>query len=237
MPHRRLEQLKAAAVTRLNALSPLDGQALAALRAAVDRPRQFRAKREMMVEGQEITETLLILNGWAARQRILEDGRRQIINFLLPGDLIGSCDYDRPVASSSVIALTEVEACAAPDPGVSPALAVVYALSRALGEAYLAAHITRLGRMNAQDRISDLLLELLERLELAGIASNGRITMPLTQEVLADAVGLTSVHVNRTLQALRKESAIDLKGRELVLPNPDALRRSVGRVAMRVTAA
>ena len=230
------EQSDAAAVTRLNALSPLDHDAMAALRTAAGRPRKFRSGRELLAERQEITETLLILDGWAARQRILEDGRRQIVEFLLPGDLIGSCDYTRPVVSVPVVALTEVVACVAPDPGISASLSRAYALSRALGEVRLAAQITRLGRMNAQDRIVDLLLELSERLAAAGLATRTRFMLPLTQELIADAIGLTTVHVNRTLQTLRQAGALTLKGRELIIPNPNTLRQSIGRQPMRITA-
>ena len=237
MPSRAIEpQQSAAAITRLAALSPLDPEASAALSSALQRPRTFRARRELISEGQEITETLLILSGWAARIRLLEDGRRQIHNFLLPGDLVSYRDLERPVASSTVIAITEVVVCAAPDPSVSPALGRAYAQSRALEEAHLLAQITRLGRLNAHERIADLLLELFERLKLGGLASDGRYLLPITQEVIADALGLTSVHVNRTLQTLRREGALDWKGREVVLSNPSALRRTIGRLPTRVTA-
>lgn len=225
-----------AAIRRLNALSSLDIRALNALDAAVDRPRLFRARREILSNGQEIAQPLLILDGWAARQQILEDGRRQITDFLLPGDLIGCSEHDRPVSLTSVVALTDVDACAAPDSAISPGLARAYALSRSSREAYLLAQVVRIGRMNAQDRIADLLLELLDRLDAAGLAENGRFFMPLTQEMIADAVGLTSVHVNRTLQSLRKAGAIDLKGRALFIAKPAALRRTVGRAAAHVTA-
>ena len=234
MRGRRAERPVAAAIVRLAALSPLDAEAATALEAAVNRPRTYRARREILTEGQEIGETLLILNGWAARVRLLEDGRRQIMNFLLPGDLIGFCDHDHALASSTVSAVTEVDTGVAPSPRLSPSLAQVYARSRAREEAYLLAQITRLGRLNAQERIADLLLELLERLELAGLAVHGNFTMPLTQEVIADALGLTSVHVNRTLQALRREGSVEWRGREVTIPNPAALARSIGRSAIRV---
>lgn len=225
-----------AATVRLAALSPLDEEARAALQLAVQRPRSVRARRDILTEGREITETLIVLSGWAARVRLVEDGRRQIVNLLLPGDLIGYCDQERPVASSTITAITDVDVCVAPAASLSPALARAYALSRALEEAYLFAQITRLGRLSAQEKISDLLLELSERLELAGLAANGRFIMPLTQEMIADALGLTSVHVNRMLQALRREAAVEWKGREVTLADPAALGRSIGRPAIRVTA-
>jgi CRP-like cAMP-binding protein len=135
-----------------------------------------------------------------------------------------------------VIAITDVELCQAPEPNASPALARIYALSRAHDDAYILAHITRLGRMNAYERLADLLLELFERLELAGLCGGGHYHMPLTQEMLADALGLTSVHINRTLQVLRREGALGLKGRELALSDPSLLRRQIGRAPIRVAA-
>lgn len=225
-----------AAVARLAGLTPLDGPARAALNAAVRRPRRYLPRRELLSEGQEITETLLVLSGWAARVRTLEDGRRQIINFLLPGDLVGSCEHERPLALSTIIAVTQVDACVAPGAGVSPALARAYGLSRAYEEKHLLAHVTRLGRYDAREKIADFLLELLDRLELAGLAADGRYLMPITQEVMADALGLTSVHVNRMVQTLRRDEAVIWKGRELHIRNPAALARSIGRSAFHVTA-
>lgn len=224
------------AIARLASLADLDATAQAALKLAVQRPRRTRVRRELIAEGEEITVTHLILSGWAARVRILEDGRRQIINFLLPGDLIGHYGQDRPVASSSVVAITELDSCTAPGAAVSPTLARAYAHSRALEDAYLLSQVTRLGRLNAHERIADLLLELHERLELGGLAADGRFSLPITQEVVADALGLTSVHVNRTLQDLRKEGSVDWKARGIYLPDPDALRKRTGRSPVRVTA-
>ena len=223
-----------AAIVRLAALTPLDQTAHDALDQAVRLPRQYRGRRDIVAEGSPITDARLILSGWAARARVLADGRRQIISLLLPGDLIGLCDHDRPAATSTIVALTDVDLCLAPSARLSPALGVAYALSRAYDEAYLLAQITRLGRLNAQEKIADLLLELSERLERAGLAAGGRYPLPLTQEMIADVLGLTSVHVNRMLQALRREGAIDWAGRELVIVDPPALASSIGRSAVRV---
>lgn len=224
-------------IARLSRLSRLDAPALDALSLSVMRPRLVQPRRELLSEGEEIREQLLILDGWAARVRQLADGRRQIIHLLLPGDFVGLCSHDRPLAASTVVALTSVEVCVAPEPSCSPALARAVALSRAHEEAYLLAQITRLGRLNAYERIGDLLLELLERLEAAGRAAHGRFVLPLTQEVLADTLGLTSVHVDRTIQTMRRDGEIIWKGRSLVIANPAALGRQVGRAPVRVTAA
>lgn len=235
MTPRAADQPLAPAVARLAALIPLDDVALDALRLATQPPRRHRAHHELLAEGREIRDAQLLLRGWAARVCFLKDGRRQILHLLLPGDLIGSCEHDRPLAVSSVVALTEVEVCTAPDPAVSPMLREAYARSRALDEAHLLAQITRIGRMNAQERIADLALELLDRLTLAGLAAHDSYAMPLTQEALGDVLGLTSVHVNRMLQVLRKQGDLVWSGRELKLPNPERLRKTMGRRAVRVS--
>lgn len=224
------------ALLRLDALSPLDRTAIDALELAMHRSRGIRPRCDLLSEGGEFSEPLLMLDGWAARVRQLADGRRQILNFILPGDLVGLCDQDRPVASSTVMAFTSVLVCEAPQRGRSPALDKAYAMSRALDEAHLLAQITRLGRFNAHERIADLLLELLERLEQAGLASNGRYSLPLTQEVLADALGLTPVHINRMLQQARRTGELSWTGRDLILRDPEALREQIGRQPVRVTA-
>lgn len=223
------------AVQRLEALASLSGIATEALRTAVDNAITVKARQELLHEGQEVGQTLLMVRGWAARTRCLEDGRRQIINFVLPGDLIGFTDLGRALASSTVVALTKGAICVAPEPSVCRSLANAYAVSRAMDEAHLLGQITRLGRLSAHERIQDLLLELMERLELSGLARDGHFSIPLTQEMLADALGLTPVHVNRMLQQARQSGELSWHNGEVVLHDPKAIRRKVGRLKLRVS--
>jgi CRP-like cAMP-binding protein len=221
---------------RFAALALLDGAAEEALSAALQKSRTMPPRHELLIEGQEIGEPLILVDGWAARTRMLEDGRRQIMNFTLPGDMIGLCDQVDPIASSTMIALTRITVCPAPDSRLSPALRAAYAMSRALEEGHLLGQITRLGRLSAHERIEDLFLELLERLDLAGLAEGGGFAIPLTQEQLADAVGLTPVHVNRMLQQARQAGALTWRAGILTLRDPRAVRRKVGRRKIRVSA-
>lgn len=181
-------------IRRLSALAPLSAADLAILLAALEKVRPFAPRSELLSERRGIAGSMFIVSGWAARVRILTDGRRQFLSFLLPGDLIGMCHQREPLAVSTVVALTPVTACPAPL-SVSATLKEAYHVSQALEEANLLAQITRLGRLNAQERIGDLLLEFHERLALAGLSVKGSFEVPLTQEMLADALGLTSVHV------------------------------------------
>lgn len=216
-----------AAIHRLSRLVELDEPAVDALRAAARRGRSVEPRVEILQEGWPIREALVILRGWAARTRVLEDGRRQIMSLLLPGDLIGNSHHESPLAVSMVTTLTDIEVCPAPE-GFA-LLDEAYAVSRAMEEAYLLAQITRLGRLNAEERLVDILLELLERMQLAGLASRDGFDFPLTQEMLADMTGLTSVHVNRMLQLLRRQDDIILKGGRLTFNAVDRLADRVGR--------
>ncbi|WP_232318656.1 Crp/Fnr family transcriptional regulator [Sphingomonas sp. TDK1] len=151
---------------------------------------------------------MMVLDGWLGRVRLFSDGRRQILSFLMPGDLIQNSRISQPAAPSTITALCDAIVCSAPLAN-SDGLRDAYAGSAALDEIYLLRHIARLGRMSAYERIHDWLMEMHERLFLAGRASPDNFAMPLTQEVLADALGLTSVHVNRTLQAMRRDNVIE----------------------------
>jgi CRP-like cAMP-binding protein len=224
----------AAAIRRLALLAPLDDVAVAALDDAAGRRRLVGARSELLREGLPIHERLLILSGWAARIRLLPDGRRQVMSLLLPGELIGNCHHRNPLAVSTVMALTDVDMCPAPPAEGAPLLGDAYALSAALEEAYLLAQITRLGRLNAEERLIDLLLELMERLSMSGLVSDEGFALPLTQDILADMTGLTPVHVNRMLQLLRSQGDILLKAGQLSFDDAQGLARRIGRSPVRV---
>lgn len=223
------------ALRRIAALAVLDHGAIETLIAAISKAVSLRPRRELITEGQPIDGLRLIVSGWAARIRTMVDGRRQLLSFLLPGDLIGNCQHQCPLAVSTVTAITQIEVCSLPSSRTSPALAEAYAVSHALDEAYLLANISRLGRMSAQERIYDLLLELNERLSLAGLAAEGSFDLPLTQEMFADALGLTPVHVNRMIQAARSQGEMQWKAGRITIFHPEKLARAVGRSPLRVS--
>jgi CRP-like cAMP-binding protein len=178
------------------------------------------------LEGEAVQSALIIVSGWACRSRILTDGRRQILGFLLPGDVLGFHRHRQPIATTSVNAITSVSICDAPATDarrIGSGLAEAYAMSCALQEAYLFNHIVRLGRQTAYERLAHLMLELAERLRRAGLAIGNRFPMPLTQEYLGDTLGLTSVHINRTLQQLRREQMLEAANGYVTLLQPDAL--------------
>lgn len=226
-----------AAITRLAALSALDDIDVAALHKAAAGVRRIAARRELIGQGQPIAAPNLLLSGWACRVATMSDGRRQIVSLILPGDLIGACHQRNPVAVSTILALTEVSVMPAPEPRPDQSgtgLAEAYALSSAWDEAYLLRNITRLGRLSAYERTADLFLEMRDRLSLAGLTRGNAFPMPLTQQTLADALGLTTVHVNRTLQAMRQDGSVTIGGGTVELHDPAKLAAAMDRRPVRV---
>jgi CRP-like cAMP-binding protein len=210
----------AAAISRIASLAPISAAGINAVALSALSKRTIDARRELFAEGVLIGEPLLILSGWACRTRVLHDGRRQVLGFLFPGDFLGNCRHKKPVALSSVTTLTDVMVCPPPsDPQLvaETGLAEAYAISAALEEHYLLRQIVLLGRMSALERIADWALEIRERLESAGLAEGNLFRLPVTQEVIADALGLTPVHVNRTLKAMRREGLLESHGGTLTL--------------------
>lgn len=215
---------------RLNALKPLSPAQRQRLEALGERTESAAPGAMLQSEGAPIRPTF-ILSGWACRQRLLADGRRQIFSLLIPGDAVGFCVEPGPLSSASAVALTKV-VLAAVEPltgglngsGARPGgaqdpstFADHMRRSARLEEGLLLDHVVRLGRQTAYERTAHLLLELHSRLALIGQANDRRFIMPLTQEVLADFLGLSVVHINRTLQQLRRERLIEMLGSQVIL--------------------
>lgn len=160
----------------------------------------------------------LILQGWACRQRVLSDGQRQIFGFLLPGDCVGLSSEPRALDGTAIVAVTRVETADAAmlreilalgDPR-HDRLRRGLAQARLYEEVCLLNHVVRLGRQSAPARVGHLFLELRDRLNRAGLCYGDRFHLPLTQETLADALGLSLVHVGRTLGRMRRDGLIAL---------------------------
>jgi CRP-like cAMP-binding protein len=213
MAHPLSDPSEGGAAARLGALAPLGPEERYALSQAQELKHQVAAHHIIVEDGCPVTSPSIILSGWACRTRIFLDGRRQILSLLVPGDLIGVCRQNRPIAATGAVALTDVILCPAPTPErAKTGLAEAYARSGALEEFYLFRQIARLGRMSAYERIADLLLEIGERLSAVLRTPHDRFPFPLTQETLADLLGLTSVHVNRMLQLFRRQGLLDVRG-------------------------
>ena len=191
--------------------------------------RSVRAGYELISEGKRCTSLFLISDGIAIRYRILRDGQRQILNFLLPGDFAGVTACRFAHALYSVKTLTS--ATIAPVPmarllalfDTHPRLAARFFWSFAGERAILSEHLIAIGRRSALQRIAHLLLELHNRLQLIGLAGERSYRLPLTQEMISDALGLSIPYVNRVLQQLRQEGLVSFRDHQVSIENMDEL--------------
>lgn len=191
--------------------------------------RVVKANTDIIVDGDDYGAILIVCEGWAYRYKLLADGRRQILNFVLPGDGIGSYSSLFTTAANSVQALADVTLATIVPERLThiardqPRLSSALSRSLAQEESMLAEHVVRIGRRTAYERMAHLLMELLMRLQAVGFADSRSYDLPLTQEILADALGLSIVHVNRTLRQLRRDGLIRLDCRRIIIDDIDRL--------------
>jgi CRP-like cAMP-binding protein len=198
-------------------------------RVSCEHVRRFGPREDILCEGDEPGEIHLILSGWACRSKQLEDGRTAILAFLLPGDL---CDLDnfllRPM-DHSVGALTAVTVAGIPRPLFEDLMLQHARIAQALwSSALIDAAIQRewtlsLSQRTAYERLCHLLCELFLRLQAVGLTQGSSCELPITQAKLAEATGLTLVHLNRMLQELRAANLVVLKSKTLTIPDLGAL--------------
>jgi CRP-like cAMP-binding protein len=209
-------------------LSPCDKEAI---RGMCSNVREFAAKRDVISEGESPDHVHVMIEGWAARYKVVADGQRQIVAFLIPGDF---CDLHVTILREmdhSIVALTPAKVAFVPQetmeelPINRPHLCRALWRATLIDEAILRSWIVNIGRREALGRIAHLFCELHARLALVGLADSGQFALPLTQQVIADATGLTPVHISRMLQQLRADGQIVLKKGELTIVDLEALRK------------
>lgn len=190
---------------------------------------QLPAGADIIAAGIEQAELYTLYAGWAFRFKMLPDGRRQILNFLLPGDLIGlqAAMFEAP--AYGVEALTPVEVCLLPRRKVwslfenMPELAFDVTWLGAREEGHVDENLTSVGRRSASERIAALIISLYKRANAVKMVVNGALPFPLSQQHIADALGLSLVHTNKTLAKLRRMGMYSQTNGTLLLSNPKAL--------------
>lgn len=219
-----------AVLRRLSGYVPLAAEETALLHQLAARPVLVPARTELVRDGEAAPRPQVLLEGWACRQRLLADGRRQIVVVLLPGDLIGLDQRRRPLPFGSVTTLTPAQVCeagalreAAAGRGKEAGLAAALRQAREMEEIWLVNQVVRLGRQTAYERVAHFLLELRERLAAVDRVQENRFSFPITQEVLADALGLSVVHMNRTMQQLRRDGLVEQRATAITLRDVPAL--------------
>ena len=222
-----------AVIRRLNAFRPLSGAgALALDRAIRTRIVRVGAGQDLISEGDRPDRIRIILSGWASRYKTLEDGRRQIVNFVLPGEICDAYVYlltqmDHSIGTLTPVVYSEIEReqfeeLAAGDRTLAEALWCEQLSNCAVQREWA----LNIGRRVALERVAHLLCEIVERLRPVGLLEGKSCVFPVTQMDMADATGLSVVHLNRTLQELRAAGLIVLRERMLTVDDLDALKNA-----------
>ncbi len=191
--------------------------------------RSFVAGHDLVHQGQTEQATYILAAGWVCSYKIQADGSRQIVDFQIPGDFLGlrsvllrTSDHSfEPIVdiwAAEVLSGDLLEAFAQ-----TPRLATAILWAASRDEAMVVEHLVGLGRRDANTRMAHFLLELGVRLTLVGLGSKAGYDCPLTQYHLADALGLSAVHVNRVLRHLREEGLVTFRDGRVTFDDYDRL--------------
>ena len=196
--------------------------------------RQVEANRHISREGEPSPGAALILSGLAFRHKVTVEGARQILSVHIPGDFVDLEAALLRVSDHSVQALTTCELAVVPRAAIVELIETHARLAHAMwidtlvdGSVYRE-WILNVGRRSSRSAMCHLLCEFARRLEVAGLAGEAGYELPMTQEQLADALGITPVHVNRILRDLDREGMIVRERRFVRVPNWEALKKAAG---------
>ena len=219
---------------RLSTLADLDGGDQARLDDLCKNVRQIPRKDHIAREGERPEYVHVMLKGWGARYKTLQDGSRQIVDFVIPGDF---CDLHVALLSQmdhGILALTPCSVARINEAEIAKLTSENNRIVRAMwwstlvDQGILREWVLNVGRRDAYERIAHLFCEMHFRMKRVGLVEHERLALPVTQDELADATGLTSVHVNRTLQRLRREKLVKIGGGSLTLLDLAGLQEAAG---------
>lgn len=191
--------------------------------------KNIRKNKDVIVAGKHYNTLFVNHDGWLLRYKILHNGDRQVMDFVLPGQVfeLQTCLFKASLYS--VATITDVSLSSIPLDAIDRVFERNATFAKALfwsalcESAIISEHLIDTARRSAYERISHLLLELFIRLKVSNLADDMSFNMPLTQELMGDALGLTTVHVNRTLRSLRDDKLIAIKGTCVTILDFDAL--------------
>ncbi|WP_110686843.1 Crp/Fnr family transcriptional regulator [Salinicola aestuarinus] len=209
-------------------LSKNDETLLASLEQS---PSKVRADQILWQEGDSAREFCTLSRGWAYSFRHMEDGSRQILEIYLPGDIIGLREFAFKERLAGVAMLEDGVVCHFPHRRLlnvfreSLTLSAIFFAISSHQQALLTERLVNLARRSARQRLAHLIYEMYVRLERTRARDGNSIRLPLSQQHLGDALGLSSVHVSRTLTTFREEGLILRARQRIELPDPAALAR------------
>lgn len=219
---------------KLCGFATLDQEDVKSLVAATSRSRQFAPRHDLIREGDRPGPVFIMLEGWACRYKVLPTGTRQVLAFLMPGDacdlhigLLAEMDHSIQTITPARVATierVEMDALMERRPGIARAMYI----SQLIDEGTMRAWITSMGRRTSTERVAHLMCELYLRARNIGLTTEDSLSLPLSQILLADALGMTAVHINRVLKELRLQGAMALKRGSLEIIDPEMIVRIAG---------
>jgi CRP-like cAMP-binding protein len=219
------------ALRTIGELSSADEEAI---RALPGRVRRLEAYEDIVSEGDRPNAICVIIDGFACRYKALENGQRQIVSFHNAGDVPDAQSLHIPRMDHSVGALDDTTVLHISHEAMfdlfkrMPSIAALFWRWTLIEASVFREWVLNVGRRDAYQRMAHLLCEVMTRMEVMGLVEGQTCQLPITQAELGDATGMSTVHVNRTLQALRAEKLIRLKTGSLTILNWEGLKKAGG---------
>ncbi|HEX8417390.1 MAG TPA: Crp/Fnr family transcriptional regulator [Methylobacterium sp.] len=210
-------------IRKLESIATLSDEEREAVEGLPAKTRVLRSGQDIVRDGDCASQCCLILDGWLCRYKLLGEGRRQIFSFHVAGDIPDLQSLHIPLMDHSLATLTEATVALIPHEAVRdltarfPGIAAVFWRDTLVDAAIFREWMTCMGRRSAFEHIGHLFCELYLKQEAVGLAGEHRCPLPITQVDIADAMGLSNVHVNRVLKEMRSQGLITLHSQTLVI--------------------
>lgn len=218
-------------IRKLESIATLSDTERQAIQGLPVRIHHLNARQDIVRDGDQPTHCCLVLEGWACRYKLLRQGKRQIMSFHIPGDIpdlqslhVRTMDHSLATLTKAIVAFIPHESLrelTARHPG----LAAAFWRDTLIDSGIFREWLVSMGRRSAFEHVAHLFCELYLKLQAVGLAGNFRCPLPMTQTDLADALGLTPVHINRVLKEMRGQTLITLRSNALVIEAWDELLR------------
>lgn len=231
MPLAPNPQATAVLVRKLESIAILTDDERQAIESLPVRTYSVAARQDVARDGDEPAHCCLILDGWACRYKLLGDGRRQIFSFHIPGDVPDLQSLHVRSMDHNVASLTKATVAFIPHENLReltlqhPSIGAMLWRETLIDAGIFREWMVGMGRRSAFEHVAHLFCELYLKLQAAGLAEHYRCPLPVTQIDLADALGLTNVHVSRVLKEMRSQNLITLHAHTLVIEAWDELLR------------
>ena len=221
-------------VRKLCGFGNLNAADIGALKLVTSKPRKVAAKQDLIREGDRPGPVFVMLEGWGYRYKILPNGTRQVLAYLMPGDccdlhigLLAEMDHSIQTLTKSLVVTVPREEF---DELFEQHRAIANAMyiAQLIDEGTMRAWITSMGRRASIERVAHLMCELYVRARNVGLKTEPSFELPLSQLILADSLGMTPVHLNRVLKELRVQGAMTLSRGSLLITNINLLIRVAG---------